>query len=132
MRIALEGILQSAQPAVPPVLPYRLSMFVSEAVSGLPEYQTSWDDVFFTKILNTTGSQTTTGKLKVQAGENVTVVITRTGLAADIVNIDYTINGVAYGATDVVSAGDPVSVSKTFLIGDIAPDDLLAVIITEG
>lgn len=130
--IALQGILQSSNPVVPLPPPYELFLEVTEAVSGAPAYQAAFNDTEFSKTLNTTGTQTSSGKLKVSAGNAVNVTITRTGNAEDVVNIDYFVNGSPYGSSDTVLAGNPVNVNKIFAYLDIAPGDELKVTITEG
>jgi transglutaminase-like putative cysteine protease len=130
--IALQGILQSATPSTPLPPPYLLRMETSEAVSGSPVFQTSWDDVEFTKILTTTGTQVATGKLRVSVANDVTVLVTRTGDSVDVVEVNYYINGVPEGGTDTIAGGNPVSFSRTFPYLSIAPGDELKVVITEG
>jgi len=130
--IALQGILQSSNPSTPLPPPYELFLEVSEAVAGSPAYQAAWNDTEYSKTLNTSGTQTSSGRLRVSTGNDVDVNITRTGNADDVVDIEYFINDVPYGSGDTVSAGNPVNVNKTFAYLDISPGDELKITITEG
>ena len=127
MSLTYIGIIQSGNRTL---TPYTLVMETTEAVVGTPAYQAYFNNTGFNKTLTTSGTATDNDTLNVDS--DVVLTVTRTGNAAEFVNVDYYLNGSLYGTSDSVSSGNSVNVTETFLIGDILPGDELKVIITEG
>lgn len=97
--------------------------------SGDPEvFQVLFTNTSYSKTIQTTGTETKNGVLLYV--DNVTAQVTRTNNAVDQVTVDWSRNGGASEHTEIITAGNPVNVSYTYLT-TLSTDDF-TVTIVEG